>query len=498
MVSPTPEFAVQITGADFGVIGEGEIILHQLVTALRSGRDPAAVKGLIIRDGDKVFSTGPGEFIEDLSTLPPIPYEMFPEEKWLPIGRWYAENCPQPHWRYEDRVINIHGGRGCPFECNFCYHHSRPRYRPIEQMITEGAEALERFNGNMLYFSDDLVLASPKRAREMVNAIRTLNRPIEYSISARFDILARMDDALLQEMKDTGCRIMGLGIESGSDRILSIIGKKFTAQMVLEGLERLKRVGILPTVSIQVGQYTETREDAEASLELMRTSVRSNPNINYAFTLTTPFPGSQLYDLIFEKGLLQNHQEFYDLYFATRQEFKLVVNLSAMRTEEVWAMQQKMNRVYKEEKAKSPNRKIINLKTDIRDFRRQYETPFYIDRIMLDPGHTLLVRCVSKMPFNTKDVQQVAAEFVQNDIAGYIRGQLLMDLISFAVETFPDIYDRYAAQSNFNISAYSRPDFPHMSCENGNVCRWFSIRGVSSPVVESVVHDSKCMLKSQF
>jgi anaerobic magnesium-protoporphyrin IX monomethyl ester cyclase len=196
MVSPIPEFAVKITGADFAIIGEGEVILHQLVCALREGKDPSGIKGLVTRRGDQVVLTGPGAFIEDLSKLPPIPYDLFPETEWLEIGRWYSSNCPQPHWRFKDRVINVHGGRGCPFKCNFCYHHSLPRYRPIDLILAEAKEALERFNGNMLYFSDDLVVASPKRARELVAGLRKLGRQISYSVSVRFDILNRIDDDL--------------------------------------------------------------------------------------------------------------------------------------------------------------------------------------------------------------------------------------------------------------------------------------------------------------
>jgi radical SAM superfamily enzyme YgiQ (UPF0313 family) len=361
MVTPISEFAVKVTGADFGVIGEGEIILHQLVTALREGQDPSNTKGLVVRQGDEILSTGPGDFIEDLTELPAIPYDLFPQEEWLPIGRWYTENCPQPHWRFEDRVINVHGGRGCPFRCNFCYHHSKPRYRPIHHMMAEAAECLARFDANMIYFSDDLVLASPKRAKKLVEAIKTLGKPIQYSVSARFDILAKMDNDLLYEMRKTGCRIMGLGIESGSDRILNVIGKKYTSEMVLDGLERLKKVGILPTVSIMVGQHTETKEDVEASIELMRKSVRSNPNIQYAFTITTPFPGSQLYNLIFEKGYLQDHQEFYDKYFSTPGVWDHVVNLSDMSDHEVMRMYKKIINTYQEEKARALGRAVVGI-----------------------------------------------------------------------------------------------------------------------------------------
>jgi radical SAM superfamily enzyme YgiQ (UPF0313 family) len=352
MVTPIPEFAVKVSGADFGVIGEGEIILYQLVKVLRSGGDPFNIRGLVIRQNEDILNTGPGEFIEDLSRLPAVPYDLFPEDRWLHIGRWYAENRPQPHWHIEDRVINVHGGRGCPFRCNFCYHHSKPRYRPIDLMMAEAGEALERYDGNMLYFSDDLVLANPQRTKLLIEAIQKLRRRIEYSVSTRFDILVRLDDGLLKEMKQSGCRIMGLGIESGSDRILKIIGKNCTAQEIKTQLERLKHVGILPTVSIMVGQLTETKEDVEASIKLMRESVRSNPSIQYAFTITTPFPGSPLYNLIFERGYLQSDWEFYRRYFSSGSEWNQVVNLSAMSDKEVLYMFKKIQSAYAEEKSK--------------------------------------------------------------------------------------------------------------------------------------------------
>ena len=353
MVSPTPEFAVEITGADFGIIGEGEVVLYQLVRALREKRSSHTIKGLVYRKENKFISNGPGDYIKDLSLLPPVPYDLFPTAQWLGIGRWYAGNVPQPQWRFRDLVVNVHGGRGCPYRCNFCYHHSKPRYRSVEDMIAEATENLKRFNANVIYFSDDLVLATPKRARTLVDGIRALPQKFEYSVSARFDSLLKFDDDLLQEMKETGCRVMGLGIESGSDRMLDIIGKSVTSAQILEQLDRLKRVGILPTVSIMVGQYTETKEDVELSIDLMRKSVRNNPNIQYAFTITTPFPGSELYDIIFKNGYLKSYQEFYDRYFSTSSEWDQVVNLSAMSDEKVVEMHKKIVKAYKEEKAKA-------------------------------------------------------------------------------------------------------------------------------------------------
>lgn len=358
MVTPTPEFAMQITDADIGVIGEGEIILYEIVKALRENQDWRKIKGIIYKKDNGYVTTGQGEFIKDLANLPKVPYDLFPAEKWLTIGQFYI-NYSQPHWLYNDRVIAIHGGRGCPFNCNFCYHHSMPRYRKVADMFKGFDELIEKYNANMLYFGDDLVLASPLRAKELIQSIKNLKKKINYSLSCRFDILDRLDDEILLELKSTGCRIMGLGIESGSQRILDIIDKRITVEQIKKGLRRLKMVGILPTVSIMVGQYTETLEDVQKSMDLMIETLKYDKNINYAFTICTPFPGTKLYDIALEKGLIKNHLDFYEKFKPAADIGRLSVNLSDMSDNEVITMRDKLEKSYMEEKKKLIGENVI-------------------------------------------------------------------------------------------------------------------------------------------
>lgn len=341
MVTPTPEFAIEITGADIGTIGEAEIILDQVVKTLRNSGDVSNVKGLVVRKGNVIINTGEGEFIEDLTKLPPIEYDLFPTEKWLNIGSFYRTS--QWHWNPDDKVIAVHGGRGCPWKCNFCYHHSKPRYRPMDLMMSEAQLALRKFDANMLYFSDDTTLHNAKRAEELVEGINSLDRHIEYHISTRFDVLSKFDDSLLKGLADSGCRAIGMGIESGSERILKIIGKPYTVETVLDGFRRLSSVGIFSTVSIQVGQFTETLEDAEMSTILVRESLKIDPKIQYAFTITTPFPGSPLYNHIIEKKLISGPKEFYDKFWEKGGKMTQIVNLSNMTDAEINNMRCALN-----------------------------------------------------------------------------------------------------------------------------------------------------------
>lgn len=331
MVSPTPEFALEVTGAEMGVIGEGELTITNVARHLREGGDPAEVGGMVVREGDGFRNTGPGEVIENLADLPEIPFDLFPEEKWLAVGKVFANN-PQPQWRYDDRVISIHGGRGCPYRCNFCYHHSRIRYRSIETMMAEAQDWLKRFNGNMLMFSDDLVLATPKRAEKLVELVRGLDRKVDFRITCRFDVLSRIDDALLKEMKRAGLRIMALGIESGSQRILDIMDKRITVDQIRDGVDRLARYGIFASGNVMFGQISETREDAEESIALTRELCALHEHIQMSSTIATPFPGSGLYDYALEQGLIRSHREFYEKF---NSFVDISVNLSAMTDDEL-------------------------------------------------------------------------------------------------------------------------------------------------------------------
>ena len=254
---------------------------------------------------------------------------------------------------------------------------------------------------------------------------------------------------------------MGLGMESGSDRMLEVIGKNCTGEIIMNELDRLRRVGIYPTVGIMIGQHTETRDDAEASIEIMRTAVRNDPNVNFIFNITTPFPGSPLYNLLFAEGHLKSHQEFYARYFATNGEMKQVVNLSAMADREVIEMYDKMHKVYREEKNRHP-KKVIQLTADRSAFRNHYAIPFSVDHIMVDVNESILIRCISDC-------------IGEADFGKGFPGNLINDLLAMIVNQFPEMRERFTEQMTLCITPFSRWDLPELSDEGGMKSQWFAI-----------------------
>lgn len=352
MVSPTPEFALEVTGADIGVVGEGEMIIHNLLGAMREEKDLSEVKGLVLKKDGEIILTGEGEFFKDLSLLPDIPYDLFPSDMWLNAGRYYARAGCQSHWRFNDKVGFVHGGRGCPHNCNFCYHHSVPRYRPISNMIEDINYIHEHYKANLFSFSDDLVIATPKRANELVEALNNLPYKIDFNVSCRFDVLSRMSDDLLKGLKEAGCRSMGIGIESGSQKILDAIGKKITIEQMIDGFDRLEKNKIIPAGNIMVGEVGENREDVELSRRLAIDMVRKNKHFFCSFSVVTPFPGSILYDEAKEKGLIKDDMDFYKKFDPGRQMGALSVNFTDLSDKEVIDTFNSLSKEYSEERKK--------------------------------------------------------------------------------------------------------------------------------------------------
>jgi hypothetical protein len=88
-------------------------------------------------------------------------------------------------------------------------------------------------------------------------------------------------------------------------------------------------------------------------------SVRENKNIQYAFTVTTPFPGSELYNIALEKGLIKDHDDFYERFTTRAGLKKLPVNFSNMTTAEVEAWRKKLMRRFLVERYRANGLRIF-------------------------------------------------------------------------------------------------------------------------------------------
>lgn len=107
-----------------------------------------------------------------------------------------------------------------------------------------------------------------------------------------------MDEELLRKIRQAGCSILSIGIETGSQRLMDLIDKKLTLSQVEKAVRLIKRAGIRPRASVILGFPTETRAE---SLETIKFVCRL-PLEQAKFSLATPFPGTKLWDIAVKEG----------------------------------------------------------------------------------------------------------------------------------------------------------------------------------------------------
>jgi radical SAM superfamily enzyme YgiQ (UPF0313 family) len=186
--------------------------------------------------------------------------------------------------------------RGCPFTCTFCFDAKGLfRQRSVANVMAEIRELKDRYKIREIAFWDDILTMNKAWTYEFCNEME--KEDIVWSCYTRLDLV---DEPLLSAMKKAGCWNIFFGIESGSDDLLKNITKKMTVAQMEEKVKIVKKIGIEIRGSFMIGLPGETPELARKTIDL---AIRMDPD--YAqFSITTPYPGTQLWDNFDKFGTL--------------------------------------------------------------------------------------------------------------------------------------------------------------------------------------------------
>ncbi len=277
-----------------------------------------------------------GEFVERRTD---------PDKLWIP---WnidelsYADRkfLPNDPFLSEGRTeTNMVGSRGCPFNCRFCAGAREMmlfgvRNRTPQNMIGE-LEMLRDQSVNAVRFLDDLFLANRKRMEGfLTHMIQTgLNSDFVWDATGRANILSMLGTDIMNMIALSGCREISMGIESAVPRVLGVMDKKVTPEMVEESVAKLASVGIRTKGYFILGTPSETREEMEQTIAFMhrlrqvtRDAVARNPitpsgktnNAQFRGSMFEfrPYPGTALYNYItgiesWPEGIWGNPQRSY-------------------------------------------------------------------------------------------------------------------------------------------------------------------------------------------
>ncbi len=281
-----PERVVADPHIDYVVYGEGERTLCELVQAISSmGPAPSAgvlrsINGLCFISGGQVIRNPARPLISDLDSLP------FPARHLLDLSRYplYALNG--------ERMVTLLSSRGCPYDCSYCFKGIMGRtyrQRSPENVVAEIRSLIDEYGYRNFYFIDDLFTLDRQRLAAITRRIMEARLDIRWQCLARVD---RVTPDLLELMYRSGCRQIHYGIESGNPDILRAVGKKITLAQVRKAVAWTAQAGILAKGYFMLGLPGDTERTVRQTV-----AFATELGLDQAmFSLTTPFPGTRLWD----------------------------------------------------------------------------------------------------------------------------------------------------------------------------------------------------------
>jgi anaerobic magnesium-protoporphyrin IX monomethyl ester cyclase len=298
--SPEPEYFLRKTGADAIVIGEGEITVVDLLEALGKKTALSSVKGIAFLQDGKLVTTPRRELIQDLDTI------TFPAWDLLPMD--YYSLIRLPGATNKDRCFPVLSGRGCIFNCNFCYRMDagfRPR---TPEDIVEEIRVLQKDHSiSYVEFTDDLFMASQQRTVELCEAFLKAKLDFRWYCEGRLNF-AKPD--ILKLMKKAGCVFINYGIESMDDATLKVMNKNLSTKQIIAGIEATLQEGMSPGFNIIWGNIGETAETLQKGVDFL---LKYDDHAQLrTIRPVTPYPGSPLYYYAIEHGLLKDCADFYE------------------------------------------------------------------------------------------------------------------------------------------------------------------------------------------
>ena len=284
-----PEETISLPYVDFVVMGEGEESFTSLCENIGRPDKLKSIKGLLYKENGSIVKTGPPEVIKDLDSLP------FPARDLTPYKKYYsliAKTRP---------VTTVFTSRGCPFKCLFC---DRPhlgkafRARSPENIVDELEQCVKMGIREFLFY-DDTFTVDIKRAVAVCREIKKRGLNIIWDIRARVDCVT---EEFLDEFKSSGGERIHYGVEAGTDRILKELKKGITVEEVKRAFLMTRKRGIKILAYFMIGSPSETEKDIRETIFL---AIKLKPDYVH-FSITTPFPGTELYRLGMEKKIFRD------------------------------------------------------------------------------------------------------------------------------------------------------------------------------------------------
>ena len=269
---------------DCVVLGEGEETLLEIARHCNEGTSWRDVNGIAYPSNGEIVITRARVPLNNLDNLP--------------MAAGFLEQSVGVDIELQSEFILT--TRGCPSACHFCsspkFWQRKVRFRSPDRIVEEMMFIRDKYG--LIYFSlrDDTFTADRSRTIEFCKLLIEQRIHVMWNCQSRVNAL---DEDLLIWMKRAGCECIQLGVESGSPRILSQLGKTITPTQVEQAAGMIRKIGINLSIYLITDIPGETEDDTRHTIELIK---RIRPDDGYVSPLAY-FPGTRM----FEEAVVAGH-----------------------------------------------------------------------------------------------------------------------------------------------------------------------------------------------
>jgi radical SAM superfamily enzyme YgiQ (UPF0313 family) len=273
---------------------EYDLTIRDIAAATEQGTDLGDVPGISYRRDGRTVQTPDRPFMTS-EQLDAIPFVTSVYKNHLDIRDYTLSHALHP-------MVQVVTARGCPNRCTFCswprtFMGTKFRARSVTNVVDEFEYVSNELPAvKEIFIEDDTFTIDKKRVRGVCSEIKKRKLSVRWSCNAR----ATLDYETMRMMKSAGCRLVDVGYESGSDKILKNIKKGVTTADTKAFTASAKRAGLKILGDFIFGLPEETEDTIQQTIKFIK---EIKPDM-LQIAVATPIPGTEFYQWISENGFL--------------------------------------------------------------------------------------------------------------------------------------------------------------------------------------------------
>ncbi len=293
-----PEEFVEELGADFGIEGEGEAAICELLQALIDKTPTEDIQRVTKRGGVRNCRCS---------------HILSPQAE-------YDHTLVEYYWR-ESGMLNIQTKRGCPYNCIYCTYPQidgrKVRTMSVEKIVETIAKAKRDFGANYWFFTDSVFNIKSEFNTELCEAL--IKRDLDISWGAYFSP-SNITDEQMALYKRSGLTHIEFGTESFCNQTLEAYGKRFTFEDVLQTSELALKHNVYYSHFLILAGYGESHDQLLTTIENSR---QLHHTVIFPYVGMRIYPGTELYRVALKEGVVDESTDMLMPQYYLQPDFDL-------------------------------------------------------------------------------------------------------------------------------------------------------------------------------